>query len=94
MFNLTPPTNQLAAVLAAMIEQNGVSERDTNYNGFSTRCSELRLDYGLSIQKKMIEFENAFGRKSKYSFHFLNEEDKPSAVEVYNRINQKKQTVS
>lgn len=90
MHNLQPPTNQLAAVLAAMIDYEGVSEQDTKFNGFRTRISELRLEYLLPIESKQIEFENRFGRKSKYKFHYLNEVDKEAAIEVYNKINKAK----
>lgn len=87
MITLQPPTSQLASVLAAMIQYEGISERDTHFNGFRTRISQLHNQYNLPIKKKMVSFVNQFGRVSQYSFHFLEQENKELAVEVYNRIN-------
>lgn len=89
MIQLTQPTNQTATILAAMIQYEGISERDTSFNGFRTRISELKNDYELPIKKKMIEFTNQFGRKSKYSFHYLDEIDRLDAANVYEKVNKK-----
>lgn len=90
MPNLQPPTNQLAAVLADLISKDGISERDTKFNGFRSRISDLKIDYNLNIQKEMKDFVNTFNRPCKYSFHYLNEVDKEAAIEVYNKINKAK----
>lgn len=89
MIQLAPPTNQAAMILAAMIQYEGISERDTQFNGFRTRISELINHWELPIKKKMVEFTNQFGRKSKYSFHYLNEIDRLVAANVYEKVNKK-----
>ncbi|MFY8127643.1 MAG: hypothetical protein ACOVMM_04650 [Chitinophagaceae bacterium] len=83
MPKLPQPNSQTTAILKALISTKGISERDTNYNGFRARISELRLDYSLPIKKKMIDFKNAFGRNSKYSFHFIEKENKKQLIDLY-----------
>lgn len=87
---LSQPTNQLAAVLAAMICYEGVSERDTPFNGFRTRISELKNEHKLPIKTRKEEFENQFKRKSRYNVHYIKDSDKQEAVIVYNKINSEK----
>ena len=89
MIQLAQPLNQSAMILAAMIQYEGISERETQFNGFRTRISELHNIFGLPIKKKMVEFTNQFGRKSKYSFHYLDEIDKVLAANVYKKVNKK-----
>lgn len=84
---VAPARSQLAAVLKMLIENDFVSERDTPFNGFRSRISDLRLDYGLDVRFAWVEYTNQFGRKGRYRKHFLLSIDKDKAIEVYNRIN-------
>ena len=84
---LPPATSQLAAVLKMLIERDGVDERETPFNGFRSRISDLILKHGLNIRFIMRPFINQFGRKSEYRRHFLLSSDKAEAVELYNKIN-------
>lgn len=82
---LAPAKNQLASVLKKLIDNDFVSERDTNFTGFRGRISNLRLDHGLDIRFETRKFINPFGRKSYYRDHCL--VDKEKAIEVYQKIN-------
>lgn len=84
-FELPAPKNQKAAVLKMLIESNGLSERDTFYNGFRSRISQLRKH--LNIRTIQKDFVSQFGRKSQYNVHFILDCDKPAARELYQRIN-------
>lgn len=83
---LAPAKNQMASVLKMLIEREFVSERDTVFNGFRSRLSNLTKDYGLDIQFVLRKFQNQFGRNASYRDHFL--VDKQKAIEVYQKINQ------
>lgn len=85
--NLPAPINQTADILKGLIERNGISERDMNYNGFRSRISELRNTFKLNIRHVEKEFVNKFGHKSRYREHFLYDGDKVEAVRVYGEIN-------
>ena len=84
---LPSPKCQIACVLKMLIESDGVSERDTPFNGFRTRISELKREYGLNVKTLKQEFISQFGRKSYYNKHYLLEFDKDQAIELYNKIN-------
>lgn len=86
-YNITPPKSQICAILAHLITRSGVSERELPFNGFRTRLSELRREHGLSIQVRDVEFTNQFGRDSRYHFHYLLDQDKEGAVELYKKLN-------
>lgn len=84
---LPPAKNQMAAVLKLLIETKGVSERDTPFNGFRSRISELRLEFNLNIRHVKENFVTQFGKLSHYNRHFLLECDKAEAIELYEKIN-------
>jgi len=84
---LEPPKNQICAILRHMIVAGGASERKFPFNGFRSRLSNLRNDHGLNVQVRIIEFTNSFNRDSFYHEHYLLEEDKEAAIELYNRLN-------
>ena len=86
-FKVEPAKGQLQDVLKMLIERSGVSERDTNYNGFRTRISELKNEHGLNVRTIKIKFVNTFGRNGSYHRHFLYSIDKPKAIILYNQIN-------
>lgn len=83
---IPPPTTQLTSVLKMLIEKDGVSERDTVYNGFRTRISELKLEYSLPIVTEKIPFVTALGRPSTYNKHSLMNKDKAEATKLYYRL--------
>lgn len=84
---ISEPKNQTCAILSKLILTSGVSERQLPFNGFRTRLSELRRDHGLNIQVRDVEFTNQFGRDSRYHFHYLLDEHKEQAVELYKKLN-------
>jgi len=84
---LERPKNQLAAVLKMLIERNGVSERQTVFNGFRTRISELRKDFHLNIRTVRVKKRSQFGRIIYYNKHFIYDSVRPKAIKIYNRIN-------
>lgn len=80
-----PAKNQLAAVLKLLIESGGVSERDTVFNGFRSRISQLRKK--LNIRTIQKDFTSQFGRRSQYNVHFILDCDKEEARKLYEKIN-------
>lgn len=84
-FELPPAKTQLASVLKMLIETNGISERQTVFNGFRSRISTLRKH--LNIRTVQEDFISQFGRKSQYNVHFLMDCDKDAARELYEKIN-------
>jgi hypothetical protein len=62
---LAEPRNQKAVILKRLIEGEMISERDTVYNGFRTRISEPRIDYGVPIRFNWKPFVNEFGHARK-----------------------------
>lgn len=82
------PKNQKAAVLKMLIDQPGVSERDTVFNGFRTRISELKREpYNLNIRTVKVPFKTQFGKESHFNKHFLYGIDKEYARKLYEKIN-------
>lgn len=84
---VAPAKNQLASVLKKLLENESVSERQTNYNGFRSRISDLRLKHNLDVRHTEVEFITEFGKKSSYRKHYLLEIDKDKAVQLYKEIN-------
>lgn len=84
---LPPARNQLAAVLKALIENKNVSERDTVFNGFRSRISELRRKHELNIGYITEDFVNQFNHSSTFRRHYLLPGEKEKAIEIYNQIN-------
>jgi len=76
------PKSQLTAILYNLIIRNeGVSEKNFNYNGFRSRISELR-DH-LTIKDTKVSFTNGFNHKNKFKRHWLDETEKKKAVKFY-----------
>lgn len=86
-FSLAEARNQKAAVLKMLIEMNGVSERDTVFNGFRMRITELKRIPGLNIRTAREDFTTQFGKRSHYNVHYLMDCDKEAARELYEKIN-------
>lgn len=84
---LPPPKNQLAAVLRLLVITDGLSERDTKYNGFRARISNLKLKHHLNIQSIKESFVTDLGKLSSYSRHFIVSHCKNEAIELYFKIN-------
>lgn len=84
---LSPPKNQKAVILKRLIEGEMISERDTVYNGFRTRISELRLDYGVPIRFNWKAFKNEFGHEGKFKVHYILSVDKEDCEKIYDKIN-------
>jgi len=85
---LSKPLNQTAAVLRLLITRKKVSERQTPFNGFRARVSELNKL--IQIPFNHVKFTNQFGNKGYYREHYLQLPDKSKAIELYNKINVKK----
>ena len=82
------PKNQRASVLKMLIIKNSLSERDTVFNGFRTRISELKKEpHNLNIRTIRVPFTNQFGRPGHYNKHFLLDADKPEAVKLFIEMN-------
>lgn len=84
---LSPPKNQKAVILKRLIEGEMISERDTVYNGFRTRISELKLDYGVPIRFNWKPFVNEFEHVRKYKVHYLLTIDRERCIAIYERLN-------
>lgn len=82
---MQPPKTQKAYVLYKLIKSRGASEQATGFNGFRTRISELKKLITINTDRRA--FTNRFGRKSFYNFHFIAPENKPAAIELYQKIN-------
>lgn len=83
--NLPAPTNQLQKVLLALIEYNdGVSEKDYRINGFRSRISDLRK--WLNIKHTVIPFTNEFGRSGTYRRHWIMNDEKQKAIDLYLKL--------
>jgi hypothetical protein len=84
---LSPPRNQKALILKRLIDGEMISERDTVYNGFRTRISELRLDHNVPIRFNWKPFKNEFGHEGKYKVHYILSVDKELCEKIYETIN-------
>jgi hypothetical protein len=84
---LSPPRNQTCKILLAMIQGRSVTEGDFRMNGFRTRISELRLDYGLPIHSAWKTFTTEFNEPGRCKAHFILEVDREAAIEVYEKLN-------
>lgn len=87
---LLMPLNQKAVVLHSLLKRPFISERDFNYNGFRSRISDLRLDYGVQIDFRLIPFVNEFGRKRTYRQHFIKHANIQHAIIAYQKVNKAK----
>lgn len=85
---LSKPLNQTAAVLRLLITRKKVSERQTPFNGFRARVSELNKL--IQIPFNHVKFTNQFGNKGYYREHFIADMNKSKAIELYKKINVKK----
>lgn len=84
---LAPPKNQMSHLLYDMIKGKMIAETQYRMNGFRTRLSELRVDYGVTIFHVDEPFTNEFGRKSYFRSHFITQDDRQQAMETYLKIN-------
>lgn len=84
---LSPPKNQRAKLLKAMIEGNEVSEQAFGWNGFRTRISELINDWDVPIRNAWKPFVNEFGHPGKYKVHFILTVDKEACISIYEKVN-------
>ena len=83
---LPKPKNQRAAVMRMLIlSRSGVAERDTNFNGFRSRLSEINRD--LKIPFKEVPFTNQFGHRSKYRKHYIPDHKKDKAIKLFMKYN-------
>jgi len=84
---LSPPKNQKAKLLKALIDGEMISERSVGWNGFRTRISELRLDHKVPIRFNWKPFTNEFGHEGKYKVHYILTIDQEKCIEIYEKIN-------
>lgn len=84
------PKTSEQEVLLTLILQGYVSLFDFPVmSGFRTRISELKLKYGLNLDRKTETRCNKFSNEYRYSIHFLPESEKQKAIELYNKLNKK-----
>lgn len=85
---ISKPKSNVAEVLYTLITTGSVSILDYPWlSGFRTRCSEIRLKYGIILSRKTMTGVNKFDREFKYTVHILPYEHKEKAIEIYNKIN-------
>ena len=81
------PKNQASFILHTLLNKKGLTERESGFNSYRTRISELINDYGAPIRARRIAFTNRFKRPSHCNEHYIDKQDYPLAVEVYFKIN-------
>lgn len=80
------PKTKIAKFLKALIEKKEVSIKTFGESSMRSRISDLRLDYGLDIESRMIEAINEFGNTYRYASYFLRT-PKKEALKIYEKIN-------
>lgn len=80
------PKTKMAKFLKALIEKKEVSIKTFGESSMRSRISDLRLDYGLNIESRMIESINEFGNTYRYASYVLLTK-KNDALKIYNKIN-------
>lgn len=82
------PKSSEQEVLLTLILQGHVSIFDFPYlSGFRTRVSQLQLVRGLTLKTTMDKRSNKFGHPYIYAIHFLPEDQKSKAIELYKKLN-------
>lgn len=82
------PKTNLAEILLTLILQGNVSIFDFPYlSGYRTRLSELQLKHFLPLDRQLKEKQNKFKNTYQYAIHYLSENNKEKAIELYNKIN-------
>ena len=80
------PKTKMAKFLKALIEKKEVSIKTFGESSMRSRISDLRLDYGLNIESRMIESTNEFGNTYRYATYILRTPKKES-LKIYEKIN-------
>ena len=80
------PKTKMAKFLKALIEKKEVSIKTFGESSMRSRISDLRLDYGLNIESRMIESINESGNTYRYASYVLLTK-KNDALKIYNKIN-------
>jgi len=82
------PKTNIQEILLTLILHGHVSIFDYAYlSGFRTRISELKLKYGINLNRKTETRCNKFSNEYRYSIHFLPESEKEKAIQLYNKLN-------
>lgn len=82
------PKSSEQEVLLTLILQGHVSIFDFPYlSGFRTRVSQLQLVRGITLNTKMDKRNNKFGHAYIYAIHFLPDDEKEKAIELYKKLN-------
>jgi hypothetical protein len=87
---MTTPKSIKAELLLNLIALPFITERHFSYNCFRMELHKLRVDLiplGIDLKSRWIEFTGTYGRKGKYKEHYLLDEDKAKAGELYEKIN-------
>ena len=77
------PNSQITFILNQLIHKGSISERETNFNGYRSRKSELINKYGLRLIEVKIPFKNVFGHKSYYTQIRLDKRHLKKASSLY-----------
>lgn len=80
------PKTKMAKFLKALIEKKEVSIKTFGESSMRSRISDLRLDYGLNIESRMIESTNEFGNTYRYATYIL-QTPKKESLKIYGKIN-------
>lgn len=87
MRNLKLPTTNTQEVLYTLIKRGHASLNDFSFSGsFRSRISNLRLDLGLNLIKKMTTRCNKHGNPTTFAIHFLPKEEKDKAINIYKKL--------
>lgn len=85
---LSVPRNTTARILYALIIKGKVSLVDFPYlAGFRTRISELYHHHNVKLIHKVETDVNRDGNSYYYKVHFLPQDEKQNAIEIYKNIN-------
>jgi len=82
-----PKTSEQEVLLHLIVEGN-VSIMDFGWlSGFRTRISQLQTHHGLFLERIFLNRRNKFGNLFRYAKHTLPENQKETAIKLYNQLN-------
>jgi len=85
------PRSNTQEVLLTLIIQGHASLKDFGImQGFRTRISEINNRHGIRLKVVKINTFNRFGNPLTYHLHRLPESEKQKAIEIYNKMVNKK----
>lgn len=77
------PKNCTQWVLHTLLNKGSLTESESGLNGYRSRLSELRNDYGIPIQARKIKFTTRFNKPKDVNEHFILESYFDTAIAAY-----------